>query len=117
MDDDQLRKQLGRAIRTRRKARSLTREQLAEAVDVSTEWVSQLERGLGTPSLEALVRLAAALGTDAPALLATALDSNRREPVDELVAEVSTMDDAAVDFLVAAAKALRARWPAVLGRS
>ncbi len=78
---------------------------------MSTEWISQLERGIGTPSLEALVRLAAALDTDAPALLAAALDTSRRAKVDELVAEVGTLDDAAVDFLVVSARALRDRWP------
>lgn len=117
MDEARLRTQLGRAIAVRRKARSLTQEQLAEAVGMSTVWMGQLERGQGLPTLDGLVRLADALGTDAPALLATALDTNRRERVDELVAEVTPMDDAAVDFLITAAKALRARWPGPSERS
>jgi transcriptional regulator with XRE-family HTH domain len=111
MDEAQVRTQLGRAIAGRRKVRGLTQEQLAEAVGVSSEWVSQLERGVGAPSLEGLVRLAEALATDAPALLAAALDPKRREVVDELVAELAALDDPAVEVLAATARALRDRWP------
>jgi transcriptional regulator with XRE-family HTH domain len=117
MDEAQLRNQLGRTIAVHRRGRGLTQEQLAEAVGVSTEWVSQLERGVGLPSLDGLLRLAEALGTDAPAMLAAALGTRRREAVDELVAEVATMADDAVEVLVIAAKALRGRWPRGPGAS
>lgn len=108
MDEAQLRNNLGRAIATLRRARSLTQEKFAEVVGVSTEWVSQLERGVGLPSLDGLARLAEALGTDAPSLLASALDTERRATVDELVAEVANLDDEAVAVVTATARALRA---------
>lgn len=108
MDEAQLRNNLGRTIATHRRARGLTQEKLAEVVGVSTEWVSQLERGVGLPSLDGLARLAEALGTDAPALLTAALDTQRRQSVDELVAEVVNLDDEAVGVVTATARALRA---------
>ena len=111
MDEAHLRRQLGRAIRAHRDARGLTQEQLAEAVGMSTEWMSQLERGIGTPSIESLVRLAGALGTDAPGLLAAGLATGRRPIVDELIAEVVGMDEGAIEVVLIAARAVRERWP------
>jgi transcriptional regulator with XRE-family HTH domain len=111
MDEGQLRTQLGRAIAARRKARGLTQEQLAEAAGFSTVWTGQLERGEGLPTLDGLVRLAEALGTDAALLLATATGARRRECDDELVAELVDMDPDAVEVLTIAARALKGRWP------
>ncbi len=108
MDEAQLRNNLGRTIAAHRRARGLTQEKLAEVVGVSPEWVSQLERGVGLPSLDGLARLAEALGTEAPALLAAGLEARRRASVDELVAEVANLDDEAVAVVTATAKALRA---------
>lgn len=117
MDEGQLRTQLGRAIAARRKARGLTQEQLAEAAKFSVVWTGQLERGDGLPTLDGLVRIAEALGTDAAALLAQALGTPRREVDDELVAELPDMDPDAVEVLVISARALKGRWPRGSGGS
>ena len=117
MDEGQLRTQLGRAIAARRKARGLTQEQLAEAAGFSVVWTGQLERGEGLPALDGLLRLAEALGTDAPSLLTAALEPRRRECYDELVAELPGMDPDAVEVLTIAARALKGRWPRPPGKS
>lgn len=49
---------LGKEIRDLRRKRGLTQEQLAELADLSTPYVSHLERGTKNPSLAVLVRLA-----------------------------------------------------------
>lgn len=116
MDEARLRNQLGKAIAKHRKARGMTQEQLAEVCDVTPVWVSQLERGIGLPSLDGLVRLAEALRADAPALLAAGLESHRRECDDELVAELPDMDPDAVEVLTLAARALKGRWPRPPGK-
>lgn len=108
MEDAQLRIRLGRAILAHRKARGLTQEQLAEAAGFSTVWVGQLERGEGLPTLDSLVRLAEALPVDASALLAAALDSDRREAVEQVVALLVALDDDAVGVVAATARALLA---------
>lgn len=111
MDEVRLRAQLGRVIAAHRKARGLTQETLADAVGVSAVWIGQLARGQGLPSLEGLLRLGQALGTDAPTLLDSALDERRREADDELLAELADLDPSAVSVLVSMARVLRERWP------
>jgi transcriptional regulator with XRE-family HTH domain len=51
----------GNHLRELRTARGLTQAQLAEEARTSTPFISQLERGLTTPTLGMLLRLAAAL--------------------------------------------------------
>lgn len=54
---------LGRVIRERRLARSLTLVELAAQVDLSQPFLSQVENGRARPSLMSLHRIAEALGT------------------------------------------------------
>lgn len=58
--------ELGRMLRSARRAAGLSLERLAASSGVSTGLISQLERGLGNPSFHTLRRLAGAL--DAPIL-------------------------------------------------
>ena len=51
----------GAQLRQLRTARGLTQAQLAEKARTSTPFISQLERGLTTPTLGMLLRLAEAL--------------------------------------------------------
>lgn len=56
-------KEFGKAVRQLRLARELTQERLAEAADISVEYVNKIERGLtkSPPSWAILWRLARAL--------------------------------------------------------
>ena len=65
----QLLEAVGRRIRERRIAVGLVLEQLAARSGVSTGALSQLERGVGNPSLGTLIQVAHALGTTVPMLL------------------------------------------------
>lgn len=56
-----LKRRLGLGIRDIRKQRCLTQEQLAEMSDISTDFVSRVERGLNIPSLERINAIAVAL--------------------------------------------------------
>ena len=49
---------LGKNIKTARKAKFLTQETLAEKIDVSPVFISQLETGARMPSLETLCKIA-----------------------------------------------------------
>jgi transcriptional regulator with XRE-family HTH domain len=53
---------LGERIRGLRKRRKLTLAQLAQACDLSTGYISQIERNLAFPSIPALVNIAKSLG-------------------------------------------------------
>jgi transcriptional regulator with XRE-family HTH domain len=57
---DVLRK-LGARLKEIRKARGLTQEALAEKVDLSPQYLSRLEGGHQSPSIETMARLAEAL--------------------------------------------------------
>ena len=56
-----LQKKLGQRIAGLRRAKELTQEQLAEAVDCSVEFISLVERGVNAPSVAGLEKFAKAL--------------------------------------------------------
>lgn len=56
-----LRIQFGRRVRQLRRQKDMTQEELAEAINVSPEFISNLERGINAPSFDTLERLAEAL--------------------------------------------------------
>lgn len=53
----------------RRKAIGISQEELADRAQVHTSYVSQLERGLKSPTLGVIMRLARALGQPASELM------------------------------------------------
>lgn len=53
--------QFGKRVRQIRRQRDMTQEQLAEAVGVSAEFISNVERGVNAPSFDTLEKLAEAL--------------------------------------------------------
>jgi DNA-binding XRE family transcriptional regulator/mannose-6-phosphate isomerase-like protein (cupin superfamily) len=63
---------LGETVRRLRKDRGLTLVELARAASLSHSFLSQLERGRSRPSMSSLHRIAQALGTTQPALMAAA---------------------------------------------
>ena len=69
---------VGARIRHLRKRLGLTVEQLASRAGVSAGMVSQLERGIGNPALESLVRLSQALSVPIASLMLAADDDERR---------------------------------------
>jgi y4mF family transcriptional regulator len=57
-------KELGNAIKNRRKELRITQPHLAELADISTNTLYKLERGQGNPSLDVLNKLAEVLGME-----------------------------------------------------
>jgi transcriptional regulator with XRE-family HTH domain len=55
---------LGGRIKELRKIRGLTQEQLAEQVDLATRYISLIEVGRSSPSLETMENIARALGVE-----------------------------------------------------
>lgn len=106
MDDfDAYKRRFGDAVRARRRAAGLTQEELAEAAESSTEWISQVERGIGMPSMELSLRLARAVGDGIVSLVQAASDpASGRRRVQELILVVRDLDDRDLDVLLAAAR-------------
>jgi transcriptional regulator with XRE-family HTH domain len=59
---DDLRKKFGKRLQTLRRQAGLTQEQLAEATEISVDFISLVERGINSPSFDNLEKLAKALG-------------------------------------------------------
>ncbi|HOX42941.1 MAG TPA: helix-turn-helix transcriptional regulator [Myxococcota bacterium] len=77
-------KEIGARIQSHRKALGLTQAVLAERVKLDTTYLSQVERGAKTLSLEALDRLATALHVRLGALLDSRHGSGSGQLAQEL---------------------------------
>ena len=60
---------MGDRIKETRKLRGLTQDQLAEKVDITLEYISQIERGLKMPSMQVFIKLVEALDVSSDYLL------------------------------------------------
>lgn len=99
---------LGKRIRDERLLLRLTIEQLAERVDKSANYIGQIERSDGKPSLETVVDIANALGTTVDALLKDSLTAQRQDPAaQEIITLLDSMDDAGKRFLLDTVKRYR----------
>jgi transcriptional regulator with XRE-family HTH domain len=58
------RKLLGQRIKSLRKVRGYTQEQLAEIIDINSKYLSSVERGEENPTLDLFLRLAQGLKVD-----------------------------------------------------
>lgn len=98
---------LGSAIAAQRRVLKLTQEELAERLKTSPEWVSQIERGVGAPSLETLLRIADALGVTLSDLVtaATSAAPSRVESA-ELLARVRQLDSRALRLVLDVVRAV-----------
>ena len=56
-----LRLQFGKRVRQLRRQKNMTQEELAEAINVSAAFISNIERGINAPSFDTLERLVEAL--------------------------------------------------------
>lgn len=78
--------EIGHQVRTSRLRRGLTQEQLAERAELSPPYISHIERATKCPSLEALVRLAAALELTLDQLLTGSQSADREAYFPEVQA-------------------------------
>ena len=60
---------MGDRIQDTRKKRGFTQEQLAEQAEITVEYISQIERGLKTPSMQVFIKLVEILDVSADYLL------------------------------------------------
>ena len=56
------RRLLGESVRSERKKAGFSQEKLAEKANLSTVFISRIERGVESPSVDSLVKVARALG-------------------------------------------------------
>jgi len=95
---------LGKRIRDERLLLRLTIEQLAERVNKSGNYIGQIERNDGKPSLETIVDIANALGTTIDCLLRDSVKMNEDNIAKEIYSLIFDMDDIGKQFLLDVAK-------------
>jgi len=64
---------MGRRMKMKRRARKLSQEELARAVQISTSFYGNIERGIRVPSIDTLAAIANVLNTGTDFLLADSL--------------------------------------------
>lgn len=100
-------KEIGCQVRASRLRRGLTQEQLAEQAGLSVPYISHIERAAKRPSLEALVRIAAALELTLDQLLTGNQPADREAYLPEvqaLLADCSPAERRVLRDVAAAAK-------------
>jgi len=90
---------LGRRVRRFRMEKELTQEGVAELCDLSTKYISDLERGKANVTVMVLDKVAASLGVTAIDLMANGHEAERALLVKEISQFLETADDAKVRSL------------------
>lgn len=91
---------LGKRIRDERLMQRLTLEKLAERTDKSINFIGQIERGEGKPSLETLVDIANALGVTVDSLLSDNLKASDNSIDKEVLSLLHNMSDNGKRFIL-----------------
>ncbi|WP_279211829.1 helix-turn-helix domain-containing protein [Delftia acidovorans] len=101
-------KSIGRTLAQRREAKGLTQDQVAEALQIGTEAVSRMERGLTMPTVQRLAELAEVYGCGIEELLIAS--STRTSDQAELISQVlQTLPEADRAMIVEVVQKIAAR--------
>ena len=106
-----IRNRVALRIRTIRKSRGLTQEDLAAMIDRSVDAVSNMERGTSLASYETLERLAIGLNVPVASFFAETEPgpSRRTETMERLIDAARTLDDETLDKAVRLVEVLAGR--------
>ncbi len=69
-----VRKMIGKQIKTLRQARGMSQEELSEKISINSKYLSAIERGKANPTLAVLIRLADSLKIGVPDLFNNELE-------------------------------------------
>ena len=86
-------KVIGSRVQAQRKRRGLTQEVLAEKLDVTVGYVSQVERGATKISLDLLAAISAILGSDLGMLVSGTAVGNERYLAFEMEADYEKLSE------------------------
>ena len=81
--------EIGQSIQEARKKAKLTQKELAEKVGIATITVQQYERGVRTPKIETLQKIAQALNIDVGVLYGVEVDKGNPQYLNRLYGKIS----------------------------
>jgi transcriptional regulator with XRE-family HTH domain len=101
MKPDEILGKLGSTIRQIRRARRMTQEDLAEIAGVNVKHLGEVERGNGNPTLQFLLKIAGALGTEMNDFFVSspAQEDEIASTVAEIIALIRKLDQNAIQKL------------------
>ena len=82
---------VGRRIKAAREVKHMTQEKLAETIDLSTDHISVIERGVKVPRLDTFVAIANALEVSADDLLIDVVDHAAQHQISELGEDLASV--------------------------
>ena len=88
--------QIGEQVRIAREQAKLTQEQFAVRIEVSPQYISDLERGVVGISIPTLKRACVALGVSSDQILFGTVSENRNAAIEKRCANLSDKDFAAL---------------------
>lgn len=88
---------MGKNIARIRNKNHLTQEQLAEKIDVSTVFISQIETAVRKPSLETIYKLSVALNTTIDTLIG---NNNLQTKYDEIAKLLNDKNSDELSFII-----------------
>ena len=97
---------LGKRIRTLRKAKKMTQEQLASVADSGAKYISELERGEANVTIALVSKIAEGLGVATGELFENAHEADCVELRKEVNRMVSEVDDEKIALLYRMMKAV-----------
>ncbi|KAF1076051.1 helix-turn-helix domain-containing protein [Halodesulfovibrio sp. MK-HDV] len=97
---------LGKRVRTLRKAKKMTQEQLATAADSGAKYISELERGEANVTITLVSKLAEGLGVATSELFENAHEADCLELRKEVSRMISEADDEKIRLLYRVMKAV-----------
>ena len=84
-------KKVGKRIKDVRTAHGLTQDALAQMIDLTPKYISNVECGVKTPTLPTFVAIANALGCDANSLLSDVLDTTTSQESGLIASRLSEL--------------------------
>lgn len=97
---------LGLRVKNKRLEKNMTQEQLAEAVDISSVYVGQIERGDRHMTIDTLVKIANVLQVSIEELLKESTTDNINARLAELVNIAKKLNTADIDKIIDVIKAM-----------
>lgn len=98
--------ELGNKIKLSRKLMNITREKLAEKINVSPRFLAEVEAGKVGVSIQTLCKISEVLGVTADYLLGLE-DENQNEKYNQIVNKIKTLDNKYYGFLLKVVEELK----------